>query len=191
MLRQALTEDLITKHDVLKYIGERFRIKLRLPDWYTDEEIGKFLFKQCICTHLSSEEDKFNILVYMTRKLFDFAKGRCAAESADNPMFQEVLLGGHLYLMVLKVYVLSENHNFCSEFQIQPLFLCTLLTNSMRGFIFEPPHEKTNNLYMLKTKMQSNCAVTAKVISAFVFATRIVQSFFFLNPKFQASSLLM
>ena len=117
MLRQALTEDLITKQDVLKYIGERFRIKLRLPDWYTDEEIGKFLFKQCICTHLSSEEDKFNILVYMTRKLFDFAKGRCSAESADNPMFQEVLLGGHLYLMVLKVYGLCCQ-KFCSEFQI-------------------------------------------------------------------------
>ena len=32
-------------------------------------------------------------------------------------------------------------------------------------------------------------AVTAKLISAFVFATRIVQSLFFLNPKFQASNL--
>ena len=30
--------------------------------------------------------------------------------------------------------------------------------------------------------------VTAKLISAFVFATRIVQSLYFLNPKFQASS---
>ena len=32
---------------------------------------------------------------------------------------------------------------------------------------------------------------TAKLISAFVFATRIVQFLFFLNPKFQASSLLL
>ena len=30
--------------------------------------------------------------------------------------------------------------------------------------------------------------VIAKLISAFVFATRIVQFLFFLNPKFQASS---
>ena len=30
--------------------------------------------------------------------------------------------------------------------------------------------------------------VTAQLISAFVFATRIVQFLFFLNPKFQASS---
>ena len=32
--------------------------------------------------------------------------------------------------------------------------------------------------------------VTAKLISAFVFTTRIVQSLYLLNPKFQASSYL-
>ena len=40
-----------------------------------------------------------------------------------------------------------------------------------------------------KTKTQISFAVTAKLISAFVFATRIVQSLYFLNLKFQASSL--
>ena len=34
-------------------------------------------------------------------------------------------------------------------------------------------------------------ADTAKLISAFVFATQIVQSLYFLNPKFQASSCLL
>ena len=43
----------------------------------------------------------------------------------------------------------------------------------------------------VKTKMQISFAVTAKLISAFVFATRIVQSLHFLNPKFQASSRLL
>ena len=33
--------------------------------------------------------------------------------------------------------------------------------------------------------------MTAKLISSFVFATRIVQSLYFLNPKFQASSHLL
>ena len=42
-----------------------------------------------------------------------------------------------------------------------------------------------------KTKMQINCAVTAQLISAFVFAIWIVQSLFSLNPKFQASSNLV
>ena len=45
----------------------------------------------------------------------------------------------------------------------------------------EPPHEKTNNLHMR----------TAKLISAYVFATRIVQFFYFLNPKFPVSSHLL
>ena len=42
-----------------------------------------------------------------------------------------------------------------------------------------------------KTKAQISFAVTAKLISAFVFTTRIVQFLFFLNPKFQASSPLL
>ena len=39
-----------------------------------------------------------------------------------------------------------------------------------------------------KTKTQISCAVTAQLISAFVFASQIVQSLFCLNPKIQASS---
>ena len=42
-----------------------------------------------------------------------------------------------------------------------------------------------------KTKMQISFALTAKLISAFLFTTRIVQSLYFLNPKFQASSNLV
>ena len=42
-----------------------------------------------------------------------------------------------------------------------------------------------------KTKTQISFAVTAKLISTFVFGTQIVQSFYFLNPKFQASSHLL
>ena len=39
--------------------------------------------------------------------------------------------------------------------------------------------------------MQISCAVTAQLISVFVFAMRIVQSLYYLNPKFQASSHLL
>ena len=44
---------------------------------------------------------------------------------------------------------------------------------------------------IVKTKEQISFAVTAKLISTFVFATRIVQFLFFLDSKFQASSLLL
>ena len=41
---------------------------------------------------------------------------------------------------------------------------------------------------MRKQRRRISFAVTAKLISAFVFATQIVQFLFYLNPKFQASS---
>ena len=39
-----------------------------------------------------------------------------------------------------------------------------------------------------ENKAQISFAVTAKLISAFVFTTRLVQSLYFLNAKFQATS---
>ena len=41
---------------------------------------------------------------------------------------------------------------------------------------------------MRQTKTQINFGVTAKLISAFVFATQIVQPLFFLYPKFKVSN---
>ena len=57
--------------------------------------------------------------------------------------------------------------------------MCTVLKGCY--VIIEPPREKT----------QINLAVTEKLIRVFVFTTCIVQSLFFLNPKFQASSSLL
>ena len=51
---------------------------------------------------------------------------------------------------------------------------------------YEPLHGKTNNLHRRKQRRRSASqyfAVTAKLISAFVFATRTVQFLYFLNPK--------
>jgi DNA-directed RNA polymerase I subunit RPA2 len=79
-----------------------FRHSLHAPDWYLDSQVANFLIKQCVCIHLDNNNDKFDILVYMTQKLFALAKGKCAVESCDNPMFQEVLLAGHLYQQTLK-----------------------------------------------------------------------------------------
>lgn len=102
MLRQVQNEGLLTRDQVRAYIGEKFRICMRLPDWYSDEEVATFLLKHCICVHTESNVDKFNLILLMIRKLFAVAKGECAIESADNPMNHEILLAGHLYLMVLK-----------------------------------------------------------------------------------------
>ncbi|WAQ94633.1 RPA2-like protein [Mya arenaria] len=98
MLREALNEKLYTQRDVLEYMGSRFRVITHgVADWKTDVEVGQHIYR------------------HMTRKLFDFAKGRCAVESVDSPMFQEVLLGGHLYQMLVKMSgltVVADKLNF-------------------------------------------------------------------------------
>ena len=50
--------------------------------------------------------------------------------------------------------------------------------------VIEPPREKTNNLH--RRKQRRRFAVTAKLISAFVFASRIVHFLFFFNFKLLA-----
>ena len=56
---------------------------------------------------------------------------------------------------------------------------------------YEPRREKTVFFAYAKTKTQISFVVTAKLISTFVYATCIVQSLNYLNPKFQASSYLL
>ena len=64
----------------------------------------------------------------------------------------------------------------------------TYLSHAMFIFVleFKPRHDQI--FAYEKTKAQISCSVTAQLISALVFATQIVKSLFFLNPKFQASS---
>ena len=69
--------------------------------------------------------------------------------------------------------------------------ICKDCNTVKRRKSFEPRSEKTGFLHYAKTKTQISLPVTAKLISAFVFATWIVQSLFYLNPKFQASSHLL
>ena len=59
------------------------------------------------------------------------------------------------------------------------------------AYKMKPHHEKTQQFAYAKTKAQISFAVTAKLISAFVFATRIVQFLFVLKPKFPVSSHLL
>ncbi|XP_032876431.1 DNA-directed RNA polymerase I subunit RPA2 [Amblyraja radiata] len=102
MLRLVMTEGCTTKKQLLNYLGQRFRVKLYLPEWYTNEQAAEFLFDHCLCVHLKSNVEKFYLLCLMTRKLFTFAKGECQAENPDSLINHEVLTPGQLYLMFLK-----------------------------------------------------------------------------------------
>lgn len=103
MLR-AVHEQGLNNHEECKaYIGKMFRIKFfELPEDATDIDVCDFIIKHCIAIHLNNPLDKFYLLAFMTKKLFALANNKCAVEGADSVMMQECLLGGHLYLQVLK-----------------------------------------------------------------------------------------
>ena len=51
-----------------------------------------------------------------------------------------------------------------------------------------PQHEETEIFDYTKTKAQISCAVTAQLISAFVFTAQIVKFISYFYPKFQDST---
>ncbi|XP_034079920.1 DNA-directed RNA polymerase I subunit RPA2 isoform X2 [Gymnodraco acuticeps] len=102
MLRMVMEEGCTTRSKVLNYLGERFRVKMNLPEWYTNDQCANYLLDECICIHLKSGMEKFYLLCLMTRKLFTFAKQECMEENPDSIMCQEVLTPGQLYLMFMK-----------------------------------------------------------------------------------------
>ena len=91
------------------------------------------------------------------------------------------------------------SNDFCITFVTSSLLwqgkqLRTLPSQCDRGFIVNEMSLVVRKQALCKcekTKMQISCAVTAQLISAFVFATWLVQSLYYLNPKFQASSHLL
>ena len=64
---------------------------------------------------------------------------------------------------------------------LRPLLMqvCTVLLTHIIYYVYA------------ETKMQISCTVAMQLISALVFPIRIVQSLYYINPKFQASSHLI
>lgn len=120
MLSEPQEEGLFTQDQIKEYIGASFSEKVRhlVPEWYTSTDITNYLLRKSVLVHLNpakrgnnsqdqetsrrANEDKFQMLVVMVKKLFTLVQDRCAVEGVDSVMMQEVVMGGHLYLQLLK-----------------------------------------------------------------------------------------
>ena len=113
-----------------------------------------------------------------------------------NPHVINRFIFGHgVVIYYIAAILIFYFHIMCDLESIQELYsvvyvmfvmcICCMQTNGK-----EPPYHKTNTAHA-KTKAQISCAVTAQLISTFVFFTQIVQSLFFLYMKFQGFSLLL
>ncbi|XDV50722.1 hypothetical protein PO909_019738 [Leuciscus waleckii] len=151
ILRMVMDQGCTTKAKVLSYLGERFRVKLDLPEWFTHEQCAQFLLDECLCIHLKSNVEKFYVLCMMTRKLFSFAKQECMEENPDSLMFQEVLTPGQLYLMFLKEKMAGWLVSFKRVLEKKSERLGELTTNGLTK-IFNMATDLTSAFeYMLAT----------------------------------------
>jgi hypothetical protein len=81
----------------------RFRIMLDLPSSVSDIDACTHLLNQFVFVHLEDDEAKFELGLLILRKLYAFVGGDSIADNPDALNTQELLLSGHLYLMILKV----------------------------------------------------------------------------------------
>ncbi|KAF7504758.1 DNA-directed RNA polymerase I subunit RPA2 [Endocarpon pusillum] len=109
LLRTYKVYGLVGKRKTRAYLGEKFRSVLDVPITMSDEEAGVKFLRKVVMPHLGNcnvtetqDNDKFQQLLFMIRKLYALAAGECAVDNPDAVSNQEVLLGGFLYGMVLK-----------------------------------------------------------------------------------------
>ncbi|VDN03092.1 unnamed protein product [Thelazia callipaeda] len=104
MLALCNEDGIVDRKSALNAVGNRFRVAAqdRIGPWESSADVGHFLLRSCVAIHLHDDEDKFFLLSFMAQKLIALVKGECASESPDNPQFQEVVISGHVLLLIIR-----------------------------------------------------------------------------------------
>ncbi|KAI6247239.1 DNA-directed RNA polymerase I subunit RPA2 [Erysiphe necator] len=109
LLRTYRAYGLYTKGKTRANLGEKFRTVLGVTNTMSNFECGTEFLRKVVLVHLGcvnvsekQDKDKFNMLIFMIRKLYAFVRGDCSVDNPDAVSNQEILLGGFLYGMILK-----------------------------------------------------------------------------------------
>jgi DNA-directed RNA polymerase I subunit RPA2 len=109
LLRTYKVYGLYTKSKTRAYLGAKFRPVLGVPANTTNYDCGTEFLRKIVLPHLGNvnvteaqDNDKFRMMLFMTRKLYALVGGDCTPDNPDAVQNQEILLGGFLYGMILK-----------------------------------------------------------------------------------------
>ena len=112
------------KTTIREYLGRKFRPVLYMPSTATNGECGTHFLRKIVLPHLGSHKssesqdtDKFNMLLFMLRKLYALTEKECAPDNPDAISSQEILLPGPLYGMILKEKLEEWLHEICAQAQ--------------------------------------------------------------------------
>ena len=86
MLAEPQEEGLYSSEQIREYIGQSFRerVKFLVPEWYTNKDICNYLMRKSVLVHLDENEDKFNFICFMIKKLFQLVQEKCVVEGNIN-----------------------------------------------------------------------------------------------------------
>ncbi|ODV58459.1 DNA-directed RNA polymerase I core subunit RPA135 [Ascoidea rubescens DSM 1968] len=117
LLRSFKFYNLFTKNETLSYLGDKFRAVFGFSKDVTDIEAGELILQKIVLVHLSNNNDKFKLLLFMIRKLYTLASSECSPDNPDSAQHQEILLGGFLYGMIIKEKIEEYLNNFRLQIQ--------------------------------------------------------------------------
>uniref|UniRef100_A0A1D1YVP6 DNA-directed RNA polymerase subunit beta n=1 Tax=Anthurium amnicola TaxID=1678845 RepID=A0A1D1YVP6_9ARAE len=93
---------LFTREQCLHHIGISFQPVMDGLEIDSCLVVGDAVLRDYIFVHLSSNHDKFNLLIFMLQKLFALVDETAAPDNPDALVNQEVLQPGHLITIYLK-----------------------------------------------------------------------------------------
>lgn len=109
LLRTYKAYHLHGKESTRSYLGKNFRPVLGLACDLSDQDAGSEFLREIVLVHLGNVEvtktqdrNKFELLLFMIRKLYSLVAGDCAVDNPDAASNQEILLPGFLYGMIIK-----------------------------------------------------------------------------------------
>jgi DNA-directed RNA polymerase I subunit RPA2 len=102
LLRYYRRYSMYTREECLEYLGEKFAVMLDSPEDMTTRQVGKQLLDQLVYVHLKDDKSKFDLILFNIQKLYGLVSGDYGEDNPDALQFQETLLGGHLYLNIIK-----------------------------------------------------------------------------------------
>ncbi len=109
LLRTYKAYGLYTKSKTRAYLGSKFRVVLQVDETMSDFDAGSEFLRRIVLPHLGNvdvteaqDAEKFQMLLFMIRKLYALVARDCAVDNPDAVQNQEILLGGFLFGMIIK-----------------------------------------------------------------------------------------
>lgn len=107
ILEEVRKLSLFTRSDCLKHIGDYFKPAIEGFETENYKVVADAVLRDYVLVHLTSNHDKFNLLIFMLQKLYALVDQTAAPDNGDVLQNQEVLLPGHLIALYLKEKVVE------------------------------------------------------------------------------------